>query len=349
MKVGQWLLSLKSNKIKLPLPPLAKSIGVDVRTLRHWRQYAKSQKIPKMGRPSHSPEEHRVAMWAVGREFRRQQCPGWRPIAKACKNVPVRLVQYYVALFKTSRRQRIQNRKKLNRIVTQVLVRNAIWAQDGTHLGRMGSNPVEGQVIKDRAPLKTVAVTVGPPANAYTIVPMLTELKQNRGLPFVLSTDNGSPYCNTIVEEFLKNEKVIHLRSLPHTPEHNGGAEIGIRELKRISALGKKVILTSIKEPLSLLTRKAKQLDGNHLLGSKEFKTADQLDSSLPIVQEKDRGRFYTICHDRMQQAAASVGNARERRKAEREIIFCTLEDFGLVTRMRNGRPYTPQKAEIIS
>lgn len=347
MRVGQWLLSQRMNKIKLP--PLAKALGVSERTLRNWRSSANRQNIPKMGRPSYSEEAHKFAMWVVGREIRRQQYPGWRPIAAAYEGVPVRLVQYYVSLFKASQQKRIENRKKQNRIGTQVLARNAIWSQDGAHLGRIGNRPIEGQVIKDRAPLKTVGVIVGPPANANTIVPLLAQLKKSRGLPFVLSTDNGSPYCNDIVKTFLENEKVIHLRSLPHTPEHNGAAEIIIRELKRISMLGGGVNLTSVEDTYSLLTKKVDDLDANRLLGSKGFKTANQLDDSVPGVQEQDRDRFYTICLTRMQQAAAPVKNAREARRIEREMIFCTLEDFGLITRTRNGRPYTPQKTEIFS
>jgi len=288
-------------------------------------------------------------MWQVGRELRRQGYPGWRPVAAACKDIPTALVQYYVGLFKAGRNKRIKNRIKKNQVLTQVLAKNAIWTQDGTHLGRMEKHPVEGQVIKDRGPLKTIAIDVGEPASADTVVQMLDKNKQARGLPFVFSTDNGPNYCSETVEAYLEQEKIIHLRSLTYTPQNNGAAEIGIREIKKLSHLGKGVMLNSAKETADSFIKSAAQLNENRLLATKGFKTANDLDETLPVTQNKDRNRFYTICMTRIQQAAAQAKNAREARRFEREMIFCTLEDFGLIKRQRGGKPYVMRQTEIFS
>lgn len=348
MKVGLRLSSQRGNKgVNLPL--LATSLGISDRSLRNWRLNVEKTNVPPLGRSSHSKEIHRNAIWKVGRELRRQCYPGWRPVAAACgTTVPLRLVQQYVSLFKERRKKRIDNRIKQNRIQTQVVVRNAIWTQDGTHLGRDGQHPIEAQVIKDRAPLRTVVIEVGPPAIATTVIDMLDKNKSTRGLPFVFSTDNGSPYCNDVVEVYLEQEKVIHLRSLPRTPEHNGAAEIGIREIKHAALLGKGVH-TTIAQASHCLGKSIAKLDGARLLATKGFKTAKELDETLPVTQERDRDLFYSICRTRMQQVAVHAKNAREARRFEREMVFCTLEDFGLIKRQRGGQPYASHNAEIFS
>lgn len=348
MRVGKWLVMNRGNKL-VSLPLLATSLGVNERTLRNWRMHEVKDFHPKMGRPAHDFKDHQNAMWKVGREMRRQCYPGYRPIAEAIGDkVPMRLVQYYVNLFYAKRQKRIENRKNRNRVQVQVLVKNALWAQDGTHLGRMGQDPVEGQVVKDRATLKTIEVKVGSPATAQTVVTIFKKKKKVRGLPFVLSTDNGPNYCNDMVEGYLEKEKIIHLRNVPHTPEHNGAAEIGIRGAKHASMLGKYVQLASVEDTTSVLTKAIQKLDANRLLATKGFKTANELDETLTVIQNKDRDRFYSICRTRMLQVASQATTAREARKYEREMIFCTMEDFGLIKRNQNGRPYA-QKAEIFS
>ena len=112
--------------------------------------------------------------------------------------------------------------------------------------------------------------------------------------------------------------------------------------------LGKYVQLESVENTSSLLTKAVEKLDANRLLATKGFKTANELDETLTVVQNKDRDRFYSICRTRMLQVAAQATNAREARKWEREMIFCTMEEFGLIKRQQNGRPYA-QKSEIFS
>ena len=88
-------------------------------------------------------------------------------------------------------------------------------------------------------------------------------------------------------------------------------------------------------------------LNKNHVRRSKGLKTADELDERLPSVAGVDRTAFYQKCRNRMQQAVASAKTIRAGRMAEREAIFETLEEYGLIQRTRGGMPYAP-KSEII-
>lgn len=88
-------------------------------------------------------------------------------------------------------------------------------------------------------------------------------------------------------------------------------------------------------------------LNKNHVRRSKGLKTADELDERLPSVAGVDRTAFYQKCRSRMQLAVASAKTIRAGRMAEREAIFETLEEYGLIKRTRGGMPYAP-KSEII-
>ena len=63
--------------------------------------------------------------------------------------------------------------------------------------------------------------------------------------PLVWSRDNGSMYAHESVRIHMETHKVIELRSLPRTPEHNGAAENTNREIKDVAELGKGCALES--------------------------------------------------------------------------------------------------------
>ncbi len=56
-----------------------------------------------------------------------------------------------------------------------------ILTQDGTHLGRKGRKAVEGEVIKDRGTLKTVALSVGAPATSQDVLVLMKSVKEDQG------------------------------------------------------------------------------------------------------------------------------------------------------------------------
>jgi len=310
---------------------------------------AESKEQPKLGRPRSTAQDHRLAMWCVARELRKQAYPGWRPIAQALnQKISTRLVQHYVSRFKTKRRLRCEQRKERDRIRIEVTAKNALWTQDATHVGRLGKKAVESQVIKDRGSLKTVRIETGSGFTGADIVRALETAKKSRGLPLVWMTDNGSTYCDERVSEYLRQEKVIHLRSLPRTPQHNGAAEIAIKEIKHEAMLGKGVSLSNIGDAHARMIRAAIRINENRLRSTKGFKTAQQLDETLPASYNFTREQFYTECCLRMNEAVLGERSKRAVRLAEREAVISTLEQFGLVRRNRGGRSYAAEKAENI-
>ena len=252
MKVGRYLLGRDTEPQRIQKflrTELARCLEVDERTLRDWKRMVRTEKAPSpCGRPPHGPAEHSQALWSVGREWRRQKRPGWRPVAHALAGkVPTRLVQEYVELFKARRRKRHRARIERHRVRTQVLARNAIWTQDGTLLGRIGRRPVDGQIVKDRGPLKTIGAFVDDrSATGASVIKNLTRSSRSGASPSSTRLDNGSPYCNEQVAAYLAASRSIHLRSLPRTPQHNGAAEIGIQGMKQAAALGCGVEIRSV-------------------------------------------------------------------------------------------------------
>ena len=187
-----------------PVPLVVQQLGVSERTLRNWKSGA-LEPVKQIGRPALSPAKRFQARLKVARELHRQGWPGWRPVMESLGPVvSARLVQESVSELKKRRAKRKRQWAEAKRIHVEVLSPNVVWAQDATHVGRLNREAVQAEVIKDRATLGYVGVAVGPTARAEEILLMLEEQKQRRGLPLVWATDNGSPYRDHRVEEYLE-------------------------------------------------------------------------------------------------------------------------------------------------
>lgn len=345
MRIGRLLLEAKG---RYRLSEVAERLEVDPRTLRNWRERAKMGSSPRLGRPAYSADLRRRASWQVARELRRQGQPGWRPVLEALRGqVPTRLVQELVRELKARRRKRERNRARRLRKTSTILVANAVWAQDGTHLGRAESRPIEAQVIRDRASRKTIAWSAGPPASHREVIALMELSKRDRGLPLVWMTDNGSNYTEQNVAAYLRANQVVHLRSLPRTPQHNAGVEIAMREHKGMSGLGRGTNHKSVESVIAPWLRSTRVLNQNRLRARLGFKTADQIDDRTDVhYNESIRARFYKSCCESIQAARLSTDSDRARRSAEREAILVTMEKFGLMKRQRDGQS-TQRNAEI--
>jgi len=78
--------------------------------------------------------------------------------------------------------------------------------------------------------------------------------------------------------------------------------------------------------------------------------TASKLDKMLPRAEDLvDRARFHETACAAIRSAVQGIDDARARRRAEREAVLCTLEQFGLVTRTRGRWPAPCSKAERLS
>ena len=337
--MGLWLKAMGHS---FPLRFLAQRLEVSERTLRNWASGAETQ-VKQLGRPATPASKRFLARLKVARELKRQGVKaGWRPVVAAVgPMVSTRLVQESVSELKKRHTQKRRKWLASRRVSVKVLSSNAIWTQDATHLGRMNRKAIQAEVVKDRATLGYVDVAVGYPANAEEILLMLNTHKQEQCLPLVWATDNGAQYRDHRVQAFLKHEKVVHLFSRPRLPQDNAAAEKGIRELKEVAELGKGVKLTGLEEAAQKLAFSWEILDHRRLRGSKGYRTANELRVCLPSWREKvKRETFYEQACKCMEIAVKGGGTAREKRQAERQAVYETLEQFQLVERTRGGKSF---------
>lgn len=304
-----------------------------------------------LGRPVTSPPKRFRARLQVARELRKQGWVGWRPVlARLGPVVSTRLVQESVSELKKRRAQRRRRWMASRRVSEKVLSPNVIWVQDATHVGRLKGRSIQAEVVKDRATLGYADVSMGRQAGAPEILGMLERLKQDQGLPLVWATDNGSAYRDQRVEEFLRREKVVHLLSRPRMPQDNGAAEKGIRELKEAAGLGKGTPLESLEDTAEKLKDTWEMLH-QRARGSKGYRTPEELEDLLPDWRGRiQREAFFERACKRMEKAVEGGGTARQKRQAERQAVYETLEELGLVERTRGGKPLklVPQKPEDI-
>lgn len=333
-KIGLWLAIEKP-----PQKVLAESLEVDPRTLRNWKKKAIDGVSPRIGRPPYSFEQKRTAFIKVARVMIKQGYPG-SPTVDASLNgeVPRRLVIEFVAAIKALRKRKKDLQILEGRQSIEVLRKDVIWVQDGTHLGRCKNKAIEAQVIKDRGTLSTINIVVGTAANEDDIIKQLSCMKESRSLPLTWMTDNGSSYVGERVKEFLRKEKVVHLRSMPRVPQHNASAERNMCELKNASMLGKGIVLGSINEGFERLTKAASLININRPRLSKNMKTAKVLEIELPTYHDKiDRDSFYERC----MKAIKAVEGCYDKRRAvikKRDAVFEILSEFELISINRGVR-----------
>lgn len=345
-KIGQWLLE---EKRRPPQEELARSLGITSRTLRNWKKKAEECRSPVIGRPTYSSQERKRAMILVCRELRKQGYPGSPAIHHCLKDkVPRRLVNEYVKLFKAKHLKRKMDVIKENRISVEVLNKDVIWSQDGTHIGRLNGKTIEAQVIKDRGSLKTIGVLVGQSATEDEVIMQLGELKKVRQLPLVWMTDNGSAYVGERLKAFLRQEQVVHLRSAPRVPQHNAAAEKNMCELKKASLLGKGVVLESINEGFERLAKAAEQINSYRPRSSKGHKTSRDLEVELSAFHDKiDRSSFYQSCVKDLK----AIDECNDKRRAvmeKRETVFRRLNELNLLNINRGVRRDVYKKAEVL-
>ena len=328
--IGNWLAR---DADRGALKVLSQSLKVSPKTLNNWKRGACRR---KGGRPKYTAQQRSNALKAVARELRRQGYPGEKAIEKALPHVPLRLIREYVSLLKARRRSRLAAKARSKRKSVRVKATGVILAQDGAHLGRSKAGPVDAQVIKDRASLKIISATVGPATEGH-VRATLEKCKSEGRLPLVWSTDNGSAYVTEAVAEFLEREKVIHLKNLPRTPQHNASVERAVRELKEASALGKGTHV-SHEVARAALSRAAGAINSfRYRMGGEE--TASVLDERLPTAYNLlNREEFYAECKRAMCEAGLVAVNRRAERMAKRDAIYTTLEKYGLIEMTTGGK-----------
>jgi putative transposase len=334
MRIVEVLENSPNSEQAITQDTIAKLLDVSPRTIYNWRKF--SQQGPrKIGRPQHGEAIRRKAFWLVGRELRKQGYPGWRAIKAGLEqSIPDRLIQEYVRRFKLKRRRRVLKTKTKDRMHVQVMRPNVVWSMDSAHWPRR----TEAQVIKDRATRKLLAVTFGPPVRQNDVLQLLQKMKLERGLPLVLATDNGSAFVNKAVSEYLRQEKVVHLRSLPRTPEHNSSVEVGIRELRE-----------QVGENPNMLVEACARLNESRLRASLGYITANKFDEQNSWQYNKVRDQFFRYCSSRITKEVQDAKNPREARMREREAIHASLQEMGWIKRWRGDQSIPTIRSEKVS
>jgi hypothetical protein len=307
----------------------------------------------RLGRPPHDREARFQAAKEVARQRKSQgKDTGWRPIDKALDGrTPTRLVQEMVGRFKKQKRRRKRRHQAADAEKIIVKVIGAIWTQDGTHLGRFDDGAEsQAQIIRDRGPLDTVGLSIGPPATSRDVLMLLKCSKvEHDGNPLVWQTDNDSIYLSEVVQYYLEKECVVHLRSRVARPTDNGAAERGIYELKSEAELGKGVKLDSPLDTALRLGESAGKINRNRLRGSKGYATSKELAQEMPFWYDHvDRDPFYEEAVNAMKSAAEGK-EGDHARKAERDAVHGVLEKYGLIEWTRGGRTLTACETENIS
>ena len=268
---------------------------------------------------------------------------GERPIHRALEGrISLARVRRAVRELKAEHRARRARHIEAARVTIRVLLRDAVWSMDATHLGREPSGrEVQGEVVREVASTRTIGVSVGRPATGEDVVALLERIRRERSTaPLILITDNGGPYRSREVVTWCELHGVLHLFSLPHTPQHNAGSEHGMRELKDETLLGKGVLVLDIELVAVQLARAIERLDGARLRASRAWRTAvdddRQRHSWHGLV---DRQALYAEATCAIEEALINYPPGRARRRAVREAILSALERFAVITRTRGGRP----------
>jgi hypothetical protein len=324
---------------------LARSFDVSAHWMRTLRRREERGETPrKKGRPR-IPDEERARVHAlVLDEFERQGIVGWRDVLagirrrEAGKEGPTStmLVQQETAALKRLARANQQRAIEEVREGHEVLARDAVWAEDATHVGRLvDGSELQAEVATDRATTRTVIAAVGPPASGEEIRDHLESARTERGvLPYVWQSDEGSANRSEALRVYLEAEQVIHLRSRVHTPTDNPAAEHKNRELKEETGLGEGVRLRDAGEAAERIEPAARRLDEGRLRASRGWRTAAELDHDLPHAGTfVARSVFYAEARSAMREAVLGLTDPKEIRKAEQDAIWSTLERHGLARR----------------
>lgn len=314
-QVGLWLKEAPRGSQKI----VAQALNVSDRTLRSWKKSA--QKNKQRGRKplrSSFSETRQIV-----KEWKKQGYPGSRPVIQALSGVRVRRVREVIAEMKLRRRRRALLLRKKNRMHVSVKKIGVVVTMDGATIQR-GEDII---VSRDRGSLSVNANSCFGSLRSEHTIYELEQLKVSGRLPLVFCSDNGSPFCANTVKTYLDKHKIIHLRSLPRVPQHNGSCENAVKELKQLLNEG-----LSIENACEILnkSRKRRQLG---------WKTTEEVDGENFVqYNEESREIFYNEALLAIKQALHGTKSVMERRKAEREAILTTMERFDLITRTRGGR-----------
>ena len=317
-RIGKYLLKSRRGSLK----QVAELLEVSPRTLNEWKRIALENKSQRSkGRPKSRPTL--LEKLKISREWKRQGYPGSRAVSRALPGVRVRLIREVIASLKRRRRTRVAVRIKKTRLSIESKTPGNFVAIDGALL----ENGTEVIVLRDRASLLTRLEMSQRRVKSADTLRAFQNLESMGRLPLVVSSDNGSPFCSWEVTNYFRQKKIIHLRSLPHTPQHNGACEIAVREVKEslVNGIPIDVCCEVLNE-----RRKRRRL---------KYQTAREFDEKRFVhYDDSARAVLYDSVCSAVRVATMGTKGAKESRKLERTAILETLERFGLIKTNRGSQ-----------
>ncbi len=194
--------------------------------------------------------------------------------------------------------------------------------------------------MRDPATRETRATGLSPPATGEAAVEWIESLIELYGfVPLVVSTDNGAAYKSGVFTECLERHKIVHLRNLPHTPQHNCHAERGVKEVKGVLGILKGVLKTTGAWFGLRLGAVIRYLNKALQRGVLKGRTAAEEAAALPVAETLvDRAKFFEETCTAIADAVQDCTSARAVRHAERKAILQTLARHSLITITRGGK-----------
>ena len=308
---------------------IAKLLGVTPRTLRNWKTKVKQDK--KVGRKK--IEINLSEKIKIAKEWKRQGYPGSRPVIKSLPQIRTRAAREIISQLKKRRNKRTSKIKKQIRISIKINHTSTVGSMDGTTITK-GNDYI---IYRDRGSLKLETEKCESYLKSTDTIKVLNTIKQQNKLPFVLCTDNGSPFCSAEIESFLSKNYIIQLKNLPHVPQHNGACERAVREFKEVFIE-------------NLDAKKTENiLNNNRLRPGISWLTASEFEkTNYKYFKTEERIKFYESTKEKINEATANVICKKVKRKKEREAILKNMELYGLIKINRGNQPRC-SKAETIT
>lgn len=321
-----------------------------------WVILARSAKPPARGRPGATSLQRWKTLRLVARERRRQGARATcRSVRKALKETKYRaLVRDFACALKRRQKLREKQRREAARVHITVLWSNAVWAGDGTHLGRDETNgrAVAENVI-DVGTRELVDTSVGQSVTGKDVVAALERGSRERGGdPLVFMSDRGAENTCEETQSQLRERKIVHVMNVPRTPEHNAHCERNHGTLKaalEIEPASAGLVLDAsewkerVDEARDFLNHR---LPRAHLAGQTPAEYAATLS---PWYDAVDRDAFYAATCAAVEAALVGVEDAHERFLKEREAKLATMEQFNLIRRTRGDAIPLHRKPEGIT
>jgi hypothetical protein len=263
----------------------------------------------------------------------------------------VSVVQRYVPELKRQRAQHRRRVREAHRLHVHVHQENALWSMDAAQMGRDPSGPVRAEIVRDVGGRCTPALVVAKSITHASVIAVIEQARSLRGeLALVVASDNGPENVHHDVATYLREQRVIHLRSLPRIPQHNPWAEHTMGELRGETEIASDTKVDGVPDVERRLHVAVYRLDHERWRPARAPPSTGAGDKiAAQRYTPAYRERFYRAACTAIAEATRDCESERERRKAEREAILATLERFGVITRTWGSGASSRVKRERIA